>query len=114
MDEIDAALDFRNVSIIANYIKEQTKDSQFIIISLRNHMFELANKLVGIYKTFDITKCIVFDPNSYDVKGNVVKNDFSGKKKKKKLNKIEEENEQVSTSKRKSKKSEKENEMNDE
>ena len=25
MDEIDAALDFRNVSIVANYIKERTK-----------------------------------------------------------------------------------------
>merc|ERR1740138_1443273 len=42
MDEIDAALDFRNVSIIANYIKERTKNAQFIVISLRNHMFELA------------------------------------------------------------------------
>jgi len=113
MDEIDAALDFRNVSIIANYIKEQTKDSQFIIISLRNHMFELANKLVGIYKTFDITKCIVFDPNSYDVKGNSVKKDFSGKKNKKKLYRIEEETEEVSTSKKKSIRSDKENEMND-
>ena len=38
MDEIDAALDFRNVSIIANYIKDRTKNAQFIIISLRNHM----------------------------------------------------------------------------
>jgi structural maintenance of chromosome 4 len=62
LDEIDAALDFKNVSIIANYIKEQTKNSQFIIISLRNHMFELANRLVGIYKTYDITKCISFNP----------------------------------------------------
>lgn len=69
LDEIDSALDFRNVSIIANYIKDQTKDSQFMIISLRSHMFELANKLVGIYKTFDITKCITFDPSSYDVSG---------------------------------------------
>jgi chromosome segregation ATPase len=25
MDEIDAALDFKNVSIVANYIKERTK-----------------------------------------------------------------------------------------
>lgn len=25
MDEIDAALDFRNVSIVANYIKDRTK-----------------------------------------------------------------------------------------
>ena len=36
MDEIDAALDFRNVSIIANYIKERTKGCQFVVVSLRN------------------------------------------------------------------------------
>ena len=47
MDEIDAALDFRNVSIVANYIKERTKNAQFIIISLRNNMFELADRLVS-------------------------------------------------------------------
>lgn len=41
MDEIDAALDFRNVSIVGNYIKERTRNAQFIIISLRNNMFEL-------------------------------------------------------------------------
>ena len=33
MDEIDAALDFRNVSIVAHYIKERTKNAQFIVIS---------------------------------------------------------------------------------
>ena len=66
LDEIDAALDFKNVSIIANYIKEQTKNSQFIIISLRNHMFELANILIGIYKTFDITKCLTYNPEKVD------------------------------------------------
>lgn len=53
MDEIDAALDFRNVSIVANYIKERTKNAQFIVISLRNNMFELADRLIGIYKTYD-------------------------------------------------------------
>lgn len=37
MDEIDAALDFKNVSIVANYIKDRTKDAQFIIISLREY-----------------------------------------------------------------------------
>ena len=36
MDEIDAALDFKNVSIVANYIKERTRNAQFIIISLRS------------------------------------------------------------------------------
>ena len=78
MDEIDAALDFRNVrktqdatgrvllkfkkvSIVASYIKERTKNAQFIVISLRNNMFELASRLVGVYKVnhmvSDIDSC---------------------------------------------------------
>ncbi|KAK0179460.1 hypothetical protein PV327_005211 [Microctonus hyperodae] len=56
MDEIDAALDFKNVSIVGTYIKEQTKNAQFIVISLRSEMFELADTLVGIYKTHNTTK----------------------------------------------------------
>ena len=74
MDEIDAALDFRNVSIIGHYVKEKTKNAQFIIISLRNNMFELGDRLIGIYKvmylncfnffqTFDCTKNVVVDPD---------------------------------------------------
>ncbi|XP_029636692.1 structural maintenance of chromosomes protein 4 [Octopus sinensis] len=62
MDEIDAALDFKNVSIVANYIKERTKNAQFIIISLRNNMFELADRLVGIYKTDNCTKSLTINP----------------------------------------------------
>ncbi|ELU02991.1 hypothetical protein CAPTEDRAFT_224718 [Capitella teleta] len=62
MDEIDAALDFKNVSIVAHYIKERTKNAQFIIISLRNNMFELADRLVGIYKTYDSTKSVTINP----------------------------------------------------
>ncbi|XP_042969672.1 structural maintenance of chromosomes protein 4-like isoform X6 [Carya illinoinensis] len=31
MDEIDAALDFKNVSIVGHYVKDRTKDAQFII-----------------------------------------------------------------------------------
>ncbi|OMJ29918.1 Structural maintenance of chromosomes protein 4 [Smittium culicis] len=62
MDEIDAALDFRNVSIVANYIKQRTENAQFIVISLRNNMFELADWLVGIYKTDNKTKSITLNP----------------------------------------------------
>ncbi|XP_070539333.1 structural maintenance of chromosomes protein 4-like [Ptychodera flava] len=62
MDEIDAALDFKNVSIIGNYIKERTKNAQFIIISLRNNMFELADRLIGIYKTDNCTKSVTINP----------------------------------------------------
>lgn len=65
MDEIDAALDFKNVSIVANYIKERTRDAQFIIISLRNNMFELADRLVGIYKTKDATKSVALNPKLF-------------------------------------------------
>merc|ERR1719379_338419 len=63
MDEIDAALDFRNVSIIAQYIKRNTKNAQFIVISLRNHMFEMADLLVGVYKTNDQSKSITITPS---------------------------------------------------
>lgn len=65
MDEIDAALDFKNVSIVANYIKERTKDAQFLIVSLRNFMFELADRLVGIYKTDNATKSVTINPNAF-------------------------------------------------
>lgn len=87
MDEIDAALDFKNVSIVAHYIKvngemggapagegesmgriiylffssslqERTKNAQFIIISLRSNMFELSDYLVGIYKVKDCTDSV--------------------------------------------------------
>ena len=68
MDEIDAALDFRNVSIVANYLKERTRDAQFIVISLRNNMFELADRLVGIYKTNQRTKSVTIDPKTFCIK----------------------------------------------
>jgi structural maintenance of chromosome 4 len=83
MDEIDAALDFRNVStlqppprrfpaadmsqvsIVANYIKERTKNAQFIVISLRNNMFELAARLVGVYKVNHMTKSVTIENQDY-------------------------------------------------
>ncbi|CAI2385581.1 unnamed protein product [Moneuplotes crassus] len=46
MDEIDAALDYKNVAIVANYIKKKARNAQFLIISLRQNMFELANKML--------------------------------------------------------------------
>ena len=59
--------DFKNVSIVAHYIKERTKDAQFIIISLRNNMFELADRLVGIYKTDHATKSVAINPAQFVV-----------------------------------------------
>ncbi|XP_075232344.1 structural maintenance of chromosomes 4-like protein gluon [Lycorma delicatula] len=65
MDEIDAALDFKNVSIVGHYIKERTKNAQFIIISLRANMFELADRLIGIYKVNNCTKSVTINPGLY-------------------------------------------------
>lgn len=74
MDEIDAALDFRNVSdiensfeervtdiifqvsIVASYIKERTKNAQFIVISLRNNMVSSCKLIV---KVILLILCIV-------------------------------------------------------
>lgn len=59
--------DFKNVSIVAHYIVEKTQGAQFIVISLRNNMFELADRLVGIYKTDNCTKSVAINPRSFVV-----------------------------------------------
>lgn len=52
---------------VGHYIKERTKNAQFVIISLRNNMFELADRLVGIYKTDNATKTVTINPRSFVV-----------------------------------------------
>ncbi|UMM21785.1 hypothetical protein L5515_003315 [Caenorhabditis briggsae] len=68
MDEIDAALDINNVRLIANYIKnsDRTRNAQFIIISLRNQMFDLGPRLVGIYKVDGCTGNVVVNPETVE------------------------------------------------
>ena len=41
--------------------------AQFVIISLRNNMFELADRLVGIYKTNNTTKSVTINPKVFGV-----------------------------------------------
>lgn len=55
------------MSIVANYIKERTKNAQFIVISLRNNMFELAARLVGVYKVSHMTKSVTIENHDYIV-----------------------------------------------
>ncbi|GLJ14483.1 hypothetical protein SUGI_0234140 [Cryptomeria japonica] len=47
-DEIDAALDTKNAQLVAEYIKNQTS-AQYIVVSHRPQLYELATSLVGIY-----------------------------------------------------------------
>lgn len=44
------------------------RHAQFVVISLRNHMFELADHLVGIYKTNNCTKNVTIEPSKFVVK----------------------------------------------
>ncbi|GLG96606.1 Uncharacterized protein GBIM_03539, partial [Gryllus bimaculatus] len=44
---------------------DRTKNAQFIIISLRSNMFELADHLIGIFKTWDCTKSVTINPKAY-------------------------------------------------
>ena len=66
MDEIDAALDYKNVGIVSQFIKERAKNAQFIVISLVNNMFEKADQLVGIYKVQGVTHHVKFNPQKFD------------------------------------------------
>lgn len=47
------------------FVQERTKNAQFVIISLRNNMFEMSDRLVGIYKTYDVTKSVTVNPRSF-------------------------------------------------
>ena len=66
MDEIDAALDHRNVAIVANYIKSVTR-AQFVVISLRHDMFELAERLIGVYKVDNQTRSVSIEPQAFQL-----------------------------------------------
>ncbi len=48
-DEIDAALDLNYTQHIGEIIKKEFDDSQFIVVSLKNNMFDNANKLFKVY-----------------------------------------------------------------
>ncbi|KAM3165351.1 Structural maintenance of chromosomes protein [Lachancea thermotolerans] len=51
LDEVDAALDILNVERIATYIRQRALSNlQFIVISLKNTMFEKSQALVGVFR----------------------------------------------------------------
>lgn len=57
MDEIDAALDYRNTSLLAQYITSK-RNTQHIVISLRKNMYQESNRLVGVYKVMDQSRTV--------------------------------------------------------
>ena len=56
-DEVDASLDTMNVERIAQMVQNQSKDTQFIVVSHRKPMIESANRTLGVtQKEKGITK----------------------------------------------------------
>ena len=64
MDEIDAALDYKNTTLLASYIKEK-RCTQHIVISLRKNMYQESNRLVGVYKVQDQSR--IFEKSMQEI-----------------------------------------------
>jgi len=60
-DEIDAHLDDENVRKVAEMIKRASKDSQFIIITLRDAMMASADRLFGVSMKDGISKIVAVE-----------------------------------------------------
>ncbi|XP_071228986.1 structural maintenance of chromosomes protein 1A-like [Salvelinus alpinus] len=68
LDEIDAALDNTNIGKVANYIKDQSVNTQAIVISLKEEFYTKADSLVGVYPEQGdcvISKVLTFDLSVY-------------------------------------------------
>ena len=64
MDEIDASLDKKNAAVVAQYIKLQAKNAQFVVISHTNNVFEASDSLIGVIKIQNSAHALIFAPNS--------------------------------------------------
>jgi structural maintenance of chromosome 1 len=53
LDEVDAALDIGNVVKLGNYLKSHSSQCQFIVVSLKEQLYHLADCLIGVYKDHD-------------------------------------------------------------
>lgn len=67
LDEVDAALDAGNVEKLANYLRTNSKACQFIVVSLKDQLYHLADILIGVMKDKEreSSKVLTMDLNSY-------------------------------------------------
>jgi len=68
LDEVDAALDNVNVKKVCNYVKQQSRHFQCVVISLKDMFFEHADSLVGVCKDVDAlsSQVLTLDLKKYD------------------------------------------------
>ncbi len=58
LDEVDAALDTKNATLIGDMIKNASKESQFVVISHREQMISKADTLYGVYMEDGLSKIV--------------------------------------------------------
>ena len=67
LDEIDAALDDRNVDRFASYLRSLSRDTQFIVITHRRGTMEAADVLYGVtMQEQGISKLLRLDLNQME------------------------------------------------
>ncbi|ELP90891.1 structural maintenance of chromosomes protein, putative [Entamoeba invadens IP1] len=60
LDEIDAALDVQNVLQVAKYIQKKCNDVQFLVISLKDTLYERADALVGVARDLEKKTSVIY------------------------------------------------------
>ncbi|KAL7701934.1 structural maintenance of chromosome (SMC) family protein [Lotmaria passim] len=50
LDEVDAALDAGNVEKLANYLRKNCQSCQFVVVSLKDQLYHMADILLGVMK----------------------------------------------------------------
>jgi structural maintenance of chromosome 1 len=62
-DEVDAFLDPENVEILSNYLEEQSKKRQCILISHKDALYSKSESLIGITSNSDLnsSECFSLD-----------------------------------------------------
>jgi structural maintenance of chromosome 1 len=50
LDEVDAALDIGNVEKLAKYLRSNSANCQYIVVSLKEQLYHEADTLIGVYK----------------------------------------------------------------
>jgi structural maintenance of chromosome 1 len=50
LDEVDAALDAGNVTKLAQFLRNHASGCQYVVVSLKDQLYHIADTLVGVYK----------------------------------------------------------------
>lgn len=67
LDEVDAALDAGNVEKLASYLRKNSRTCQFVVVSLKDHLYHVADMLVGVMKDKEreSSKVVTMDLRGY-------------------------------------------------